>query len=196
MQNDMDDIMDQWKKAKKAVPKEDSIDTLIKTAENRRKSSVAFHYGNIAVLGVFAIVLVLLFIYVFPFRETISRIGVVCMVGTIVIRVLIEYYSARKGAKIDLASATTATTDQSLAFYEFRKKIHGPVTVFLVALYTVGLGLLTGEFYKYIGASIFIFDGMYCVAGVFMIWQIRKGIKKEMKDLEEIVKIKSQLKQS
>jgi hypothetical protein len=193
MQNDMDEIMNQWKKAKASVPKEGSIDLLIKTAESRKKSSVAFHYGNMVALTLLVVALVLLFLFVFPFRETISRIGVACMIGTIVLRVIIEYYSSRKAAQIDLASNTTSTTDQTLKFYEFRKRIHGPVTISMVALYTLGLGLLTEEFYKYLGARIFLFDAFYCIGGVIVIWQIRKGIKKEMHDLEEIIKIKTQL---
>jgi hypothetical protein len=193
MQNDMDEIINQWKKAKQSVPKEGSIDSLIKTAESRRKSSVAFHFGNMIVLSVLAVVLVLFFLFLFPFQETISRIGVACMVGTIVLRVIIEYYSSRKAAKIDLTSNTNSTTDQTLMFYEFRKRIHGPVTISMVALYTLGLGLLTEEFLKYIGPRIFLFDGLYCIGGVILIWQIRKGIRKEIQDLEEIIKIKAQL---
>jgi hypothetical protein len=193
MQNDMDELANQWKNAKKGAPKAHSIDALIKTAENRRKSSVAFHYGNMAVLSVLAIMLVLFFLFLFPFQETISRIGVGFMVGTIVLRVIIEYYSATKAAKIDLTAPTVSATDETLRFYEFRKKIHGPVTISMVALYTIGLGLLTQEFMKYIGQIILLFDAMYCVGGVILIWQIRKGIKKEMNDLQEIIKIKTQL---
>jgi Ca2+/Na+ antiporter len=193
MQNDMDDLVNQWKKAKKGVPQADSIDALIKTAENRRKSSVAFHYGNMIVLSVLAIVLVLCFLFLFPFQETVSRIGVGLMVGTIVLRVIIEYFSAKKANKIDLTAPTVSATDDTLKFYEFRKKIHGPVTISLVALYTLGLGLLTQEFIKHIGQIILLFDAMYCVGGIILIWQIRKGIKKEMNDLQEIIRIKTQL---
>lgn len=193
MQNDMDELVNQWKNAKKGVPKGDAIDALIKTAENRRKSSVAFHYGNMIVLSILAVVLVLFFLFLFPFQELVSRIGVGLMVGTIILRVIIEYYSSKKANKIDLAAPTTSTTDETLKFYEFRKKVHGPVTISMVALYTIGLGLLTQEFIKHIGQIILLFDAMYCVGGVILIWQIRKGIKKEMNDLEEIIKIKTQL---
>jgi hypothetical protein len=193
MQNDMDELVNQWKNAKKGVPKGASIDALIKTAENKRKSSVAFHYGNMIVLSVLAVLLVLCFLFLFPFQETISRIGVGFMVGPIVLRVIIEYYSAQKAHKIDLSAPTVSATDETLRFYEFRKKIHGPVTISIVALYTIGLGLLTQEFMKHIGQIILLFDAMYCVSGVVLIWVIRKGIKKEMNDLQEIIKIKTQL---
>ncbi len=193
MQNDIDDIVNQWKEARKSVHSQESIDKLISTAESRRKSSVAFHYGNMAVLSALAVILVLFFIYLFPFQETISRIGVACMVGTLLVRVIIEYFSARKAARINLLESTLAATDQTLKFYEFRKKIHGPVTIALVALYTIGLALLTQEFRKHIGDIIFLFDAMYCLGGVVLIWQIRKGIKKEMNDLQEIIRIKTQL---
>lgn len=193
MQNDMDELVNQWKNAKKGVPKAESIDALIKTAESRKRSSIAFHYGNMIVLSVLAMTLVLFFLFLFPFQETVSRIGVGFMVGTIVLRVIIEYYSSRKANMINLAAATVSATDETLKFYEFRKKIHGPVTISMVALYTIGLGLLTQEFIKHIGYIILLFDAMYCLGGVFVIWQIRKGIKKEMDDLKEIIKIKSQL---
>lgn len=193
MQNDMDELVNQWKNARKDVRKTESIDALIKTAEGRRKSTLAFHYGNMIALTVLVVVLILFFLYLFPFQETISRIGVGFMIGTIVLRIIIEYLSSRKAAKINLGDTTTAATEETLHFYEFRKRIHGPVTFSMVALYTIGLGLLTGEFIKHIGYIILLFDAMYCVAGIFIIRQIRKGIKQEMNDLQEIIKVKTQL---
>lgn len=193
MQNDMDDLVNQWKNARKDVRKTESIDVLIKTAEGRRKSTLAFHYGNIIALTLLVVVLILFFLFLFPFQETISRIGVGLMVGTIALRVIIEYFSSRKAAKINLADATAAATEETFHFYKFRKRIHGPVTISMVALYTIGLGLLTVEFIEHIGYIILFFDAMYCVAGIFIIRQIRKGITQEMNDLQEIIKIKSQL---
>ena len=124
-----------------------------------------------------------------------SRIGVALMVGGLVIRIMIEYYSALKSRTIDVSNNALSNTDQTLEFYNFRKRIHGPVTIIIVAIYCIGLGLLTPEFYKYIGPVIFLFDGMFCVAGVIIIWQVRKGIRKEMTDLKDILEIRRQLTQ-
>ena len=193
MQNDMNELVNQWKSARREVHTPDSIESLIKTATSKKRSSMAFHYGNIIALTALVIILILMFLFLFPFQETISRIGVAFMVGTIALRVIIEYFSSRKAARIDLAAATSSATEETLKFYEFRKRIHGPVTISMVVLYSIGLGLLTGEFIKHIGYIILLFDALYCITGVLVIWQIRKGIKKEMNDLQEIIKIKTQL---
>jgi hypothetical protein len=193
MQDDIDDIVNQWKKAKQSVPKENSVNELIAQAEQKRKASLSFHYGNMIVLGAVVVMLVLCFLFLFPFQETLSRTGVAFMVGSLLIRIVIEYYSVQKSRSIDFSKSALSNTDLTLAFYNFRKRVHGPVTITIVAIYCLGLGMLTPEFLKYIGPIIYLFDAMFCLGGVVMIWQIRKGIQKEMNDLKEIVKIKTQL---
>ena len=195
MQDDFDDIVNQWKKAKQRVPEGGAVDQLVKHAKSKQKASLAFHYGNMLVLAGVAVMLILFFIFLFPFKELMSRIGVALMVGGLVIRIMIEYYSALKSRTIDVSNNALSNTDQTLDFYNFRKRIHGPVTIIIVAIYCIGLGLLTPEFYKYIGPVIFLFDGMFCVAGVIIIWQVRKGIRKEMTDLKDILEIRRQLTQ-
>ena len=193
MQDDLDDIVNQWKKAKQQVPGDSAVDQLIRSAQSKQKASLAFHYGNMIVLAGVAVMLILFFIFLFPFREFISRTGVALMVGGLVIRIIIEYYSATKSRTIDVSENALTNTDRTLEFYNFRKRIHGPVTITIVAVYCIGLGLLTPEFYKYIGPIIFLFDGMFCVSGVIIIWQVRKGIKKEMTDLKDILEIRKQI---
>ena len=195
MQDDLDDIVNQWKKAKQQVPGDNAVDQLIQSAKSKQKVSLAFHYGNMIVLAGVAVMLVLFFIFLFPFREFISRIGVALMVGGLVARIIIEYYSATKSRTIDVSENALSNTDRTLEFYNFRKHIHGPITITIVAIYCIGLGLLTPEFYKYIGPIIFLFDGMFCVSGAIIIWQVRKGIKKEMTDLNAILEIKRQITQ-
>jgi hypothetical protein len=193
MQNDMNELVNQWKSARKDVRQHDDIASLIKSAESKKRSSMAFHYGNMIILSALVIALTLMFRFLFPFQETISRIGVFLMIASIAARVVIEYISSRKAAKITFAAAASSAAEDTLKFYQYRKRIHGPVTISIVGLYTLGLALLTEEFIKHIGYIILLFDAMYCIAGVLMIWQIRKGIKKEMNDLQEIIRIKAQL---
>ena len=195
MQDDLDDIVNQWKRAKQQAQGDSAIDQLIQSAQSKQKASLAFHYGNMIVLAGVAVMLILFFIFLFPFREFISRTGVALMVGGLVIRIIIEYYSATKSRTIDVSENALTNTDRTLEFYKFRKRIHGPVTITIVAIYCIGLGLLTPEFYKYIGPIIFLFDGIFCVSGIIIIWQVRKGIKKEMTDLKDIIEIRKQITQ-
>src|SRR5687768_11962999 len=112
MQDDLDDIVNQWKKAKQHVPGESNVDQLIQKAKSKQKASLAFHYGNMFVLAGVAVMLVLCFIFLFPFKETISRIGVALMVGGLVIRIIIEYYSATKSRTIDVSKNVLSNTDR------------------------------------------------------------------------------------
>jgi hypothetical protein len=193
MQDDIDDIVNQWKKAKQALPREKNVDELIAQAEQKRKASLSFHYGNMIVLVIVIVMLVLSFLFFFPFQETVSRVGVVLMVGSLVTRIVIEFYSVQKSRSINLSVSALSNTDLTVAFYNFRKRVHGPVTISIVTIYCMGLAMLTPEFLKHVGPVIYLFDGMFCIGGAVLIWQIRKGIQKEMKDLRELMKIRTQL---
>jgi cytochrome b subunit of formate dehydrogenase len=78
-------------------------------------------------------------------------------------------------------------------FYKLRRLIHGPITITIVTVYVVGLLMLTPEFLIHIGPIIYLFNGLFMASGIVIIWFIRKSIRKETLELEEIIAIKRQI---
>lgn len=195
MNNEFDDLKNQWKAARsEATSTSPSFENILKKAESKRKSSLYFQYGNIIILSLVLVGIILCFIYLFPFQETFSRIGVGIMFAGLGIRIGVEIFSVIKAKAIRMTDSLAATTNHVQRYYAFRKRVNGPVTVSLVVAYIIGVFMLTPEFVKYVDPYwMGIFDGGFLIAAVLLIWQIGKGIRKEMKDLEEIVKLQNTL---
>lgn len=192
MQDDFAELKKQWRSATPPVAAIDSA-RIIAQANEKRKASLQFHYGNMLVLAGVVVVLIVFFFFLFPFQEILSNTGVWIMIVSLVVRIVIEYYSAIRSRRISMTDTAVSNTNTHLEFYQFRKRIHGPVTVLLVATYSIGFLMLTPEFYDHIGSRIFFFDVLYLVGACFLVWQVRKGIKKEMADLLEIIELKKQI---
>lgn len=195
MDTEMDDLKSIWKSAKGNTEKEKvAADTLIRQAGQRKRNALVAHIWNIGILGAVAVMLVYCFYEFFPFQDALSRTGVGFMVGGLILRILIEIFSIVKSNKVKLTDATAKATEVALAFYEFRKKIHGPVTISIVVLYILGFYMLSPEFSRYISTmNMVIMDVGFLIGALIMMQFIKKGNRQELKDLEKVVEIKKAL---
>lgn len=195
MSNELDDLKKQWKGAKQAVASHtSSAAKLAALGETQKKKLVWFQYGNAIVLTLVAIMLVLCFIYLFPFQDTLSRTGVALMIGGLIVRIAIELFSVVRSKRIQLLDSSVRNLESTIAYYEFRKKVHGPVTTIIVGLYVIGFYMLTPEFLRYIDWRWMLFyDIIFVVGGIILVWQIRKGIREEMLSLQQVIKARQEI---
>ena len=195
MDDELKKLKNQWKDVKSSVEKpEIEVDDIIEKAKKNKKSVLYAHYGNMLILTLTLIMITAFFYYVTSFQDLISKIGVVFMIGGLALRILIEWVSSIRSKQMDLTKHANSSMNSLLQFYQFRKKIHGPVTISIVGLYTLGFYMLTPEFSKYIDLHwMVIMDVGYVIGAIILIIFIRKGIKKEMEELAEIVQMKKEL---
>ncbi|WP_247237086.1 hypothetical protein [Telluribacter sp. SYSU D00476] len=191
----MDELSNQWKKARTQLKTTTTDSTqLVGRARQRQRSSQYFQLGNILVLTITLIGVGSFFYWVAPVREVLSRVGVVCMLGGLLLRIAIEVWSIYKSRKIRLGTTTLQATQEAVGYYSFRKRVHGPVTLSIVGMYILGFYLLTPEFSLYIPFNwMVLMHVSFVVMAVFLFVQIRKGIKKEMKSLAELIEIQNDL---
>jgi hypothetical protein len=195
MNDELDDIKNTWHAAKSSsVPPHGDPGQLIMKAEKKRKGSLRQHMGTIAVLCITLIGLAWFFLYVARFQQFVSHIGVGLMVGGLVVRIVIELYSIYLSGKIDMSAAALNTTHSAVAFYKFRKKINGPVTVTILILYTIGFYMLTPEFSLYFSTLFMILiDASYVLGALIFTWSIRTSIRKEMGILDDLLKLQQDI---
>jgi hypothetical protein len=187
----MDDLTHRWKSARAAQPAT-TIDStqLIQTAEKKKRSSRQAHYATILILSLTLLGLALFFIYVAPMQQTLSRIGITLMLGGLVFRIGVEVYSLDKGHRIDWQAQPDVALQQARQYYQFRKKVHGWFTILILVLYTLGFYALVPEFRLYLSPGFMWYITLsYPVIAVVLIWQIRKGVLKEMEALRELARI-------
>jgi hypothetical protein len=193
----MDNLTNRWKEAKIALtpPNETAADLIAEAT--KKKSVLYFHYGNIMVLIITLIVISFFFLKVAHFKTMLSHAGICLMVGALIIRILIEIYSSIKFNTINLEQEVSRTVQEAVRFYTYRKRVHGPVTIGIVASYAIGFYSLSPEFNIYIPLKWMIMMHLsFLLGAVLLIWQIRKGIKKEMRNLNNIVGFSRELETS
>jgi hypothetical protein len=162
--------------------------------EKKEKENYFFYYGTITILLATLIVISLFFYYIAPVKETLSRIGVGLMISGLLFRILIEIISIYKAKQINNIDNTLKTTENTINFHQFRKTIHQVVAPIIIVLYTIGFYMITPEFSLYIEYWILVLiDISYVIIGIILFIVIRKGVKKEMQKLNDIIKLKADL---
>ena len=196
MKNEMDDLKQLWNNAKQATPSTTTAKQLIQQAAEKKKSSIYFQYGNILILTVVLLGLWVFFYRMYPFATLLSKIGTWLMLGGLALRICIEMLSVSRFGKIHVTDSALQNTSSTVSYYRFRKTIHGPVTFLIIAAYTIGYYLLMPEWSTHFRLSTMILlCCSYPVGAIILIKLIRKGIRKEMDDLKELIELQDELKE-
>ncbi len=195
MDSEFNKLQNKWENNKKEIElSNDSLDILYSKIKEKEKANYFFYYGTITILLATLIVISLFFYYVAPVKETLSRIGVGLMVSGLLFRILIEIISIYKAKQINNIDDTLKTTENTINFHQFRKTIHSVIAPIIIILYTIGFYMITPEFSLYIEFwNLVLIDVSYVIIGIILFIVIRKGVKKEMQKLNEIIKLKDDL---
>lgn len=194
MEDKFDQLKNSWKEAKEGQSSVGNSSDMLKVARENHNKSKKAQIGNVIVLSLVVIGLCAFFYFLAPLQETLSRIGIGLMIGGLLVRIIIELVSYQKASKIDYSSSSTDTMQQAQTFYNYRKRIHGPVTITIIALYTIGFYALTPEFSKYFDTFwMWMIDGSYVIIAIILFLGIRKGVVQEMKDLKQINELQQSL---
>lgn len=181
------DIKNQWETRNVPSTPETGIENIIeKSAYILKKQRT-----NQIVLGITILILVLFFFYISAYKNTQAFWGLGIMIGSLAIRIILEYISMLRKGKLPVYKDMKAFNKKIMAYYHIRKRIHFLITPLLFATYIAGFvwllplfkANLSPGFYTYIlWSSVFIFVGLAIFIGV----QIRKElfILKQLKNDE------------
>ena len=139
------------------------------------------------VLGVTVLILILFFFYISAYKNATVFLGLGMMIGSLVLRIGIEFLSMIKKTHIAADKDMKAFNRELITYYTRRKVIHYLITPLLFGCYVAGFIMLlpsfkeslSAGFYTYIiVSSVFIFIGLAVLIGV----QIRKelGVLREL----------------
>jgi len=194
--DNLEAFQNQWKESKqnKAI-KVGNSGTLMAKAKDQGDKIKKGHLITISVLSITLFGLILFFIYVAPFQELLSHIGMALMCGGLLLRIAIELISYGKTAMIEMSSSAVDTNERAILFYQYRTKIHGALTYLIVAAYIIGFYLLTPEFSEYIALEwLLVMDIGFVFIAFTLIYFIRKTVVEELKILHELARLKDDLK--
>lgn len=195
MEHDFKDLQSQWQNHKKdiASPKS-NMEALYKKIKAKEKSNYFFYYGTITILTMTLIGISLFFYFVAPVQDTLSIIGVTLMITGLAFRIFIELNSIQKAKRMHTIDNVLAATEHTIAFHQFRKMIHNKVAPTIIILYTVGFYMITPEFSRYIDFWLLVwFNVSYVIIGIILFFVIRKGVRKEMVKINEIMQLQQEI---
>ncbi|WP_378176836.1 hypothetical protein [Aquimarina sp. SS2-1] len=195
MSNEFEALQNQWQKDKSSIEEESQdIEEILLSIRKKKTWTTRFHYGNILVLFIVLIGIIAFFYFVAPVEHLLSRVGVGLMLGGLLVRIIIELISVSRAKAINLTDHALQTTSDTITFYNYRKNIHGPITLVILGLYTVGFYMITPEFSLYFSTwKMILIDVSYVVGAIFPFISIRKNIKKEIRILKEIIELKKNM---
>ncbi|WAC01391.1 hypothetical protein N7U66_15210 [Lacinutrix neustonica] len=195
MNSDFKELQNKWESSKKSLDlSATNFERFYAKIKRKEKENYFFYYGTIIILSITLIVISLFFYYVAPVKEVLSRLGAGVMIFGLVFRILIEIISIYKAKKISNLDNTLKTAENTLHFHEFRKTIHKVIAPVIIGFYTIGFYMITPEFSIHMESwNIVLIDVSYVVIAIILFIIIRKGVKKEMQKLKDIVTLKNDI---
>ncbi len=195
MNNEFEDLQRKWQKDKEEIKNDPKIvNQMLFTIKEKKNSSVKFQYGNSIILLITLLGITAFFYYVAPVKQILSRIGVGLMIGGLILRIAIEFISIAKSKKVNVTDNALKSTEDTIAYYNFRKRIHGPITITIIALYSIGFFMITPEFSLYFTTwQMILIDLSYIIAAAIFIPIVRRSIKREVKTLLEIIELRKKM---
>lgn len=193
--DELDELKGMWntEKQKAHTTGADPI-AVINAAKKRKRDTIRLKSLTVLILLITLGGIAVFFFYVARFTDGMSITGSWMMMGGLALRIFIEMISLSISGRVDLSKTSSASNRSFLKYYEFRKFIHGPVTISILIFYTIGFYMLTPEFSRYFSVPVMILiDVSYIVGAVIFGMAIRHGIRKEMVLLDETKKQVSDL---
>lgn len=194
MEDKFESLKDKWRQRRTESFQKMDHSNMLQLAIRSQQRSNHHHWWTIVILSVLALGLSAFFYYLAPMQELVSRIGIVLMIGGVVVRIIIELASRKRSSSIKFSVDAKSAVEKTSSFYQWRKKIHGPVTVTILALYSLGFYLLTPEFATYLPLKwVIIFDVGYIPMAIVLILGIKRGIDDEMAHLKAVTELQTEL---
>jgi len=195
MNKDFTSLEDIWKKSKENLHTSDSnLNEIYKKIDTAKSENSKFYFGTIYVLLITLLVIISFFVFVAPVKDILSRLGASLMVVGLVARILIEVGSIVRLKRVQVYESTLETIDRAISFHKYRKMIHSVVMPIILVVYTIGYYMITPEFLMYLSLEMVVFyDVIYLIMIIFLFFQFRKGIRKEMKNLELTIALKKSI---
>ena len=195
MNNEFDELQRKWQKNKDGIKSNsNAMDKMLASIAMKKKTSIHFHYKNSIIMFITLLGLAAFFYYIAPVKEILSRIGVLLMLGGLLIRIIIELISILKSKENNIVDDVLTNTNDAITFYNYRKRIHGPITITIIVLYTIGFYMITPEFSLYFTTwQMVLIDTSYIIGAIIPIIIIRKSIRKEIQTLLDIIELKNKI---
>jgi cation transport ATPase len=195
MSSDLNELKNLWNKAKEAGSGPDrSAIELMEQSRAKFRKTIIMNVMTIVILLTTLIGLCAFFYFLAPLQQTLSHAGIALMLGGLVIRIAIEVASVFRSSRVDFIKPAVEVNEAYQRYYQYRMRIHGPVTLLILLAYTVGFYVLIPEFSNYFNTTQIVLLALsYLPAAAIFGYFIRKTIRDEKKYLLDVMHFQREL---
>ena len=185
--NAFTDLEAAWKQQANTGKQRPASEQLVQLAEQQARQLKAKFRWTMGLLSLTVLVLAGYFATYAGFRFTAFSGGLLMMMGSLLIRIVLEWISARQFRRLDVQAHFTSSLQQLTAFYRKRRLLHLVITPLLYAAYTIGFVLLLPVFRQEFSAGFYY----YLLASGFgslvvLAWVIFRTNRRELTILAQL----------
>lgn len=181
--NNFEELQSKWKNQPEIQATEEGFQTLLnglKKIKNKQRIT------NL-VLGSTIIILIGFFFYISGYRDQRVIYGISLMIGSLLIRIILELLSIRSLARMNMLSQRNDFRSSLIIYYRKRKYIHFLWTPITIGCYVLGFLTLLPLFKVNLSAGFYTYIiTSSIVLLVFFSGFIAKQIYREMKELKRL----------
>lgn len=175
-------IKQEWDSRKLPGPDKSYKSIIERTRKIKRKQTITQ-----VVLSVTAIILISFFFYISAYTNSRATLGLLLMIGSLLLRIVIEIYYKLDNKKIDFSQSAKIMHRKLVRYHKIRLVVNYMLSPILFAIYIIGFVVLLPVFkanlpegfYTYILWSSFIIF-------IFLALFISYHIKKELRELQDL----------
>lgn len=180
---DFQDLKSKWDQQPEVEIPSNGIEVILKKINTLKYKQ---RISNVVLLTT-VLILTGFFFYINAYSNTLVTFALLLMIGSLLIRVFLEYLSIKKLKQLDVTKSASTFNSNMVEYYQRRIKIHYIISPIIMLLYITGFIILlpffkanlSSGFYTYIVvSSVFIL--------VIMSFFIGKQIQKELRILKQL----------
>lgn len=184
-----DDLKSQWKEQVLPEPPNKGAHVVIQKVRFLQKKQ---GITNVVLLTTMAI-LICFFFYINAYKFIIVSLGLLLMIGALILRVMIEYFSIKKLKQLDVTKDAQSFITDITSYYRSRIRTHYIATPIIILGYGIGFYLLLPSFKQSLSQGFYTYIVTSAVVILFVLgFFIFNEIRKELRILKEITKYDSE----
>jgi hypothetical protein len=192
--NAFTDLEQAWQQQAGTGKQRPSPAQLVQLAEQHARRLKAKFRWTMGILSVTVLVLAFYFATYAGFRFTAFSLGLLLMMGSLLIRIMLEWINALQFRRLDVRADFSTYLQQFTFFYRKRRLLHLFVTPLLYAAYTIGFVLLLPVFRQEFSTGMYVY---LLVSGfgslVVLAWVILKANRRELSILKQLLQSAEEL---
>lgn len=180
---EFDDIKSHWRDQPKSKAPINGAKLILERIDFLKKKQQIM---NIVLLVTIAI-LIWFFIYIKAQRNIIVSAGLLLMIGSLIIRIVIEIFSIKKLTRMDVTKDAVAFKNDMIIYYKKRIQTHYIVTPIVLIIYAIGFVILVPFFKQALSYGFYLYIVTSAIVVLLiMIMFIARQIKNELSLLNQI----------